>query len=162
MSPASPVDNPNVHPVIASFLRPWNDNLQSDDDRTRLLLPLVPRIIGTKGSPALEARRSLMAADWLVRAHTPALLRLAGLRDQAAHARGVARDHQLGSSGHAAVAPRGIYKDTAAVAAVADIAPDAVGAWAAGSAALAASGVWNITGDCEEADKAACTAATVP
>ena len=71
-------------PVIASFLRIWNDRLQSDEDRTRLLLPLVPKIIGATGSPALEERRSLMAADWLVRVHTPVLFRLAGLRDQAA------------------------------------------------------------------------------
>ena len=71
-------------PVIAAFMMAWNDRLQSDGDRTRLLLPLVPKIIGTKGSAALEEHRSLMAADWLVRVHTPAWLLLAGLRDQAA------------------------------------------------------------------------------
>ena len=71
-----------VSPVIAAFCRSWNDDLPQAD-RDRLLLPLVPRIIGTDGSPALEVSRSLMAADWLVREHTPAWLRLAGLTAQA-------------------------------------------------------------------------------
>ena len=69
--------------VIAAFMRNWNDSLRSDEDRTRLLLPLVPKLVGTRGSEALEHRRSLMAADWLVRTHTPAWLRLAGLTKQA-------------------------------------------------------------------------------
>ncbi|HET7150680.1 MAG TPA: hypothetical protein VFI60_04670, partial [Candidatus Acidoferrum sp.] len=69
-------------PVIASFLRVWNDGLPSDADRDRLLKPLIPRIVGTRNKK-LEKRRSLMAADWLVRVHTPAWLRLAGLTRQA-------------------------------------------------------------------------------
>lgn len=69
-------------PVIASFMRSWNDALP-DEERTALLLPLVPKLVGTRGSRALEQRRSLMAADWLVRTHTPAWLRLAGLTQQA-------------------------------------------------------------------------------
>ena len=77
-------DHPKcVCPVIASFMRTWNDGLPSDEDRTRLLLPLIPKLVGTKGSEALEHRRSLMAADWLIRVHTPAWLRLARLNDQA-------------------------------------------------------------------------------
>ena len=57
----------------------WNDNLPSDEARTRLLLPLVPKLIGTRGSKALENRRATMAVDWLIRVHAPAWLRLAGL-----------------------------------------------------------------------------------
>ena len=67
-----------VCPVLGAFLRAWNDGL-SDDKRTALLKPLLPRIINTRGSKVLEERRALMAADWLVRVHTPAWLRLAGL-----------------------------------------------------------------------------------
>ncbi len=66
-------------PVIAAFLRNWNDSLRSDAERDRLLKPLIPRLVDTKGSEALEERRSLMAADWLVRVSTPAWLRLAGV-----------------------------------------------------------------------------------
>jgi hypothetical protein len=69
-------------PVISSFMRAWNDSLP-DADRTRLLLPLIPKLVGTRGDKALEIRRSLMAADWLVRVHTPAWLRLAKLDAQA-------------------------------------------------------------------------------
>ena len=76
-------DHPKcVCPVIAAFMRSWNDAL-SDDKRNEYLLPLIPRIIGTKATKDTEERRSLMAADWLVRVHTPAWLRLAGLITQA-------------------------------------------------------------------------------
>lgn len=69
-------------PVISAFLRSWNDALP-DGDRDALLRPLVPRLIGTRSTPAMEQRRATMAADWLIRTHTPAWLRLAGLATQA-------------------------------------------------------------------------------
>lgn len=72
-----------VDPVIAAFMRSWNDSLP-DAERTTLLRPLIPKTIGTAGSTALSERRSLMAADWLVRVHTVAWLRLAGLDTSAA------------------------------------------------------------------------------
>jgi hypothetical protein len=65
-------------PVIGSFLRTWNDDLP-DDKRTELLRPLVPRLVGTRGSGNLERRRALMCAGWLVGIYTPAWLRLAKL-----------------------------------------------------------------------------------
>lgn len=71
-----------VSHVIAAFCRSWNDAL-NDKDRNRLLKPLIPRLVNTRGDKALEKRRSLMAADWLVRANTPAWLRLAGLTTHA-------------------------------------------------------------------------------
>ena len=70
-------------PVITAFMISWNDALPSDEERTRLLKPLIPMIIGTRGSKALGNRRATMAADWLVRTHTPAWLRLAGLTNEA-------------------------------------------------------------------------------
>ena len=69
-------------PVIGAFMRAWNDAL-SDADRDRLLLPLIPRLVGTKGSKKLEARRATMSADWYVRVQVPAWLRLAGLTEHA-------------------------------------------------------------------------------
>jgi hypothetical protein len=65
-------------PVIGAFLRAWNDGLP-DDERDALLLPLIPRLIGTRTTPDIERRRAILAADWLVRVHTPAWLRLASL-----------------------------------------------------------------------------------
>src|SRR5690242_6646137 len=43
-------------PVIAQFVRTWNDGLP-DKDRTRLLLPLLPHLLNTVGSELLEERR---------------------------------------------------------------------------------------------------------
>ena len=75
-------DHPQcVCPVIAAFMRSFNDGLP--DDERHILIPLLPKVIGTRGSDALAQRRSLMAADWLVRTHTVAWLRLAGLNDDA-------------------------------------------------------------------------------
>ena len=70
-------------PVITAFMVSWNDALPNDDERARLLLPLIPALVGTRGSKALETRRANMAADWYIRVHTPAWLRLAGLTTQA-------------------------------------------------------------------------------
>ncbi len=76
-------DHPQcVCPVIGDFLRLWNDGL-SDDERDTLLRPLISLVIGTRGNPALERRRAIMAVDWLVRSYTPAWLRLARLNTQA-------------------------------------------------------------------------------
>ena len=76
-------DHPEcVCPVLGAFVRAWNDGLP-DDERDAILKPILPRLIGTRGSNALAERRALMAADWLVRVHTPAWLRLAKLDSQA-------------------------------------------------------------------------------
>ncbi|MNM06963.1 hypothetical protein D3C81_169940 [compost metagenome] len=69
-------------PVIATFLRNWNDSLP-DDERNDLLKDLIPRLVGTRSTPEIEQRRATMAADWLIREHTTAWLRLAGLTTQA-------------------------------------------------------------------------------
>jgi hypothetical protein len=70
-------------PVITEFLVSWNDSLLSDADRERLLKPLIPSVVGTRSTPAVAQRRAVMAADWLIRVHTPAWLRLAKLETQA-------------------------------------------------------------------------------
>ena len=71
-----------VCPVLGAFFRAWNDSLP-DADRNAIIKPLLPRLIGTNGGSALAERRALMAADWLIRIHTPAWLRLAKLDAQA-------------------------------------------------------------------------------
>ena len=76
-------DHPQcVCPVIATFMRLWNDALP-DGKRTELLLPLIPATVGTRGSDEPANRRATMANDWLVCVHTPAWLRLAGLTGHA-------------------------------------------------------------------------------
>ncbi len=167
-----------VCPVIAAFMRSWNDALP-DIERTELLLPLITKTVGTRGSAELAERRSLMAADWLVRVNTPAWLRLAGLnthadnlaalpeitdmaqvpsirgpieaaRKDADAARGAARDAARGAA-------RGAARDAARGAAWA-AASDA--AWtAACDAAWDAAGVAAWTAACDAAGVAAWTAA---
>lgn len=64
-------------PVIAAFVRACNDALPSDQARDRQLRPLVPQLVNTKGSAALERARGLLVVDALVRRLLPqALLRL--------------------------------------------------------------------------------------
>lgn len=61
-------DSPEcVCPVIGAFMRNWNDSLSSDEDRNRLLKPLILTLLNTKSTPAIEERRSYMALDWLIR-----------------------------------------------------------------------------------------------
>ena len=70
-------------PVLGAFARSWNDAL-GDDARNRLLLPMVPRLVGTKSTPEVEEKRAWMATDWLIRVCTPAFLELTpSLREHA-------------------------------------------------------------------------------
>jgi chemotaxis protein histidine kinase CheA len=69
--------------VIAAFVRRLNDAMPNDDIRTSLLLPLVPRLIGTRSTPEIELRRGYLAADFAARAAAPAALRAAGLDEEA-------------------------------------------------------------------------------
>ncbi len=43
----------------------------------------MPRLVGTRGSAALERRRVALVVDWLVRTHVPAWFRLAKLNVEA-------------------------------------------------------------------------------
>jgi hypothetical protein len=144
-------------PIIGAFLRSWNDSLPSDAERDRLLKPLIAKLVGTR-NPAVEEKRSLMAADWLIRVHTPTWLRLAGLnkqadilaalpeitsmaqypslrgpieaiRDDASAARAAARDAAWAAAGAAARDAAGAAAGAAAWAAAGAAAWDA--AWAA-------------------------------
>ena len=73
-------------PVVAALVRSWNDSLPTDEDRNRLLRPLVPKIVGTRGkTDALLLRRMWAVVDWQIRVYAPAFLRAAKL-DEAARA----------------------------------------------------------------------------
>jgi hypothetical protein len=69
-------------PFISTFLNLFNDALPTDDDRNRLLKPLIVRLVGTRNKE-LEKRRSLMAVDWTIRVGAPSWLRFMGLFPQA-------------------------------------------------------------------------------
>lgn len=74
---------PCVSPLIADLMLTWGARL-SDDDRQRILKPLIPKVIGTGGgSEADEDERVQRALDWLIGIHTPLWLAAAGLADAA-------------------------------------------------------------------------------
>ncbi len=68
-------------PVIAAFLHSWNDALPTDEERNRLVTPLIPRLAHTRNE-SLEKNRSALVATWFVSIHAPAWLRLAALNVQ--------------------------------------------------------------------------------
>ena len=134
--------------VIGEFLRLWNDALP-DSERDALLRPLVPMMVGTRSTKAVERRRAMMAVDWLIREHTPAWLRLAGLTRQANALAGLPEITDTAQCPLLMPMLDAVRKDAnAAWAAAGDVAWAAAGAtaWdasgaAAGAAARAAAGV---------------------
>lgn len=74
---------PCVCGSLRDFLMKWNDGLPSDDDRTRLLVPLIPLIVGTNHSAALELRRRQEIWKWTLTESTPAWLEASGLHKEA-------------------------------------------------------------------------------
>src|SRR5689334_12851774 len=75
-------DHPTcVSPVIAQFLRSWNDALA--DGPRQMLKPYALKVIGTNTGAQDEETRAWLVTDWLVRVQAPAWLQLAGLTEQA-------------------------------------------------------------------------------
>jgi len=75
-------DHPKcVSPVIATFLRAWNDGLP--DDQRQMLAPYVTKPVGTTRTKRDEEKRAWMCTDWLARECAPAFLRCAGLTEHA-------------------------------------------------------------------------------
>ena len=69
-------DSPRcVCPILAAYGRAWNDRLPDNAARAQLR-QYIPRLVGTKSTAAVELRRSMMAADWLIRVYTPKWLDL--------------------------------------------------------------------------------------
>jgi hypothetical protein len=126
-------------PVISAFMRSWNDSLPTDADRDRLLKALVPRLVGTRNK-AVEQKRSLMAADWLIRVHTPVWLRLAGLVKQAESLEGLPEITAMAQYPSLRGPLEAVRRDAAAAWAAAGAAAWAATRAAAGAAAGAATG----------------------
>jgi len=134
-------------PVIAAFLRSWNDALP-DDERQQLKQYILP-LIGSRRDKAIERKRSLMALDWLIRVHTVAWLRLGSMADHATALESlppiltIKATQEAGpkvrAAGAAAWDAAGAAARAAAWDAARDAAWDAAGA-AAGAAARAAAG----------------------
>ncbi len=62
-------------PVIAALLRRFNDGIP-DDERRHMFAQFVFRLVGTRGTSAIELQRAWMAADRAIRIGTPMFLEL--------------------------------------------------------------------------------------
>jgi hypothetical protein len=135
---------PCVAPSIRSFCISWNDSLP-DADRTRLLAPFIPKVIGTNTTAEDETTRAWMACDWLVRTFTSTWLRKAGLVDDALALEALP---ELTSAELANAAMPAIETARKKSAAAGDAAWDAAGD-AAGDAAwdAARAAAWDAAGD---------------
>jgi hypothetical protein len=127
-------------PMVRRVVIALNDRATDDDMRTRLLRPLLPRIVGSRGSVALMLRRGLVAADWAVRVFSPIALEAAGLPVEAARLRALPeiRDRETAEQAKSAAyraAARADAAADAAVAAVADAAAAVVAAYRAAARA---------------------------
>lgn len=114
-------DHPSISRVIRSYVIGLNDAW--DDEQRQELRPYAARILCTATGEADEEIRAWMATDWLVRVHTPAFLRLAGLEE---HARALESLARIADAATARVARRALD----AARSAADAARDA--AWTAG------------------------------
>jgi hypothetical protein len=65
-----------VSPTLRAFVLSWNDALPNDAERDRLLRGVIPKLIDSAGSEAVELRRSYLAFDWLARVQVPAWMDL--------------------------------------------------------------------------------------
>ncbi|CAN5739708.1 hypothetical protein BH23ACT12_BH23ACT12_19620 [soil metagenome] len=71
-------DSPkSVSPVIAAFLKEWNDDLE--DEPRQKLKQYIPRIANCILTEDIEEFRAWTATDWLVRVQAPVWLEAAGL-----------------------------------------------------------------------------------
>jgi len=124
--------------VLAAFGRWWNDGLPNDEAREQLR-QYIPRLVGTKATPAIESQRAMMAVDWMLRVYTPTWLdRLPALRMHAAALR--AHPEIVDTAGLISVLPIAVAarKDAAAARAAARAAAGAAAEDAAWAAAWAA------------------------
>ena len=72
-----------VCPRIRAFMISWNDGIEGDSERNRLLRDLIPICVGTNTSERDSDRRGWICVDWIVRTYVPKWIRLAGLGSEA-------------------------------------------------------------------------------
>jgi hypothetical protein len=131
--------------VIGAFMRSWNDSIGDDATRTRLIKPLLPSLVGTRSTRAVELKRSYLALDWLARVQVPAWLDLRD--DLKAHAVALRGLKPLTDTASCRVAQTLLDKARTAAAAAWDAAWAAAraAAWDAARAAARAA-AWDAAG----------------
>ncbi len=70
--------------VISGVVRQWNDQLPTDEARTRFIRPLLAKLVGSRvDSDSVLLKRMYMVQDWTIHVKAPAFLRLAKLEKEA-------------------------------------------------------------------------------
>ena len=89
-------------PSISEFLRRWND--RCNEEQRQELKQYIPRLVGSRATPEIEAKRAYLAADFAVRVAAPIALELGGYKDHAAALRALAQvvDKETASAARAA------------------------------------------------------------
>jgi hypothetical protein len=86
-------------PAIAGIVRRLNDCMRTDAMRTELLLPLLPRLIGSRTeSREVRQRRAYIAADMACRVFAPMALEARGKVDLAKGLRALAEVSDKGTA----------------------------------------------------------------
>lgn len=93
-------------PVLRGFLGLLNDLLPDDATRTRLLVPLIPRLVDSRTGSATTRRRACRLADFAVREVAPIALDAAGWRGEAGALRRLPPVHDAPTARSAAVGAR--------------------------------------------------------
>ncbi len=70
-------------PVITTFMIGWNDRLRTNEQRDRLLRPLLEGIIGTRSTAEVEQKRREMLRSWANNVALPKYLEAAKMHDHA-------------------------------------------------------------------------------
>jgi hypothetical protein len=94
-------------PVISSAVIRLNDRIPDDAMRTRLLRPLLPKILNTRSTPAVEELRRWIAIDFAVRIAAPLALDVVGWKDLAEKCRAIpaVTSRSSASGAHALLVP---------------------------------------------------------
>jgi hypothetical protein len=83
-----PTDAPDcVSPTIRRLVIAWNDSLPNDAARLRLIGPLLPLMLDTRGTHKQEKKRLWLVMGWLFKELAPSLLELCELKEPAAKLR---------------------------------------------------------------------------
>lgn len=121
-------------PVITQYCVRLNDSRLFGDDHGHLLKPFAPRIVGTRSTPEIHKRRSLITCDYAVRVFVPIQLRALKREEWAAELESLAAITDQTSASAAKLATRRI-REAAASSTDAYAASAAADAYAASAAA---------------------------
>ena len=147
-----------VDTVLGAYGRAVNDFMT--DNARQLLVPLIPKLIGTVGDHTLSLRRAMLICDGTIRQILPLAFEGIGLVDVASTLRNLAEVKDESSASAARSAASAAWSAARSAASAADSAADSAAgaAWSAASAADSAA--YNAAWSAASAASAAWSAAS--